>query len=94
MQMVLLAWSVLQSIAILALFMQNRKERNELRIRTRTLDIRDELHQVVQQLNRKAIHDDQRLREAVEQLIARLEADPLTASRYMVDLTALKHKIR
>ena len=90
----MLLWQVLNSIVLLFVFIQNRAERKELRRRANQLDIREELHQVVKQLNRKAIHDDKRLREAVEHLIARLENDPLASERFIVDITALKEKIR
>lgn len=57
------------------------------------LALRDQLHFVVQKLDRQAIHRDRELREAIELLIARLEANPLTRDAHFVDIVAIKDKL-
>lgn len=62
--------------------------------RMRSVDISEQLRNVMDRLDRQAIHKDRELREAVELLIKRLEADPLTRDRHFIDITALKEKLR
>lgn len=91
---IVLAWltllTALNAIGI-ALFVGVRRQ---LGRRLTDLDMRDQLHFVVQKLDRQAIHKDRELREAIEQLIARLEANPLTRDVHFVDIAAIKDKLR
>ena len=94
-------WLTLLTMAVVRLFVGNIRERKALRESLahidngmRQLDMKAEIMELTRLMRQGAIHADARLREGVERLIARMEADPLTAERYRVDLTALKESIR
>lgn len=95
------AWMVVLTVGLSGLFVYIRRtnrERDELlkRLDQRfgQLDLREAVADVTRLIRARDIHADQRLREAVEALIARIEADPLTVDRYRFDLLKLKDQLR
>ena len=94
-------WLTLLTIGVVRLFVANRAERKALRQsiihlehRLTQVDLKEAMGDLMHLIRQRNIHADARLREGVERLIARMEADPLTADHYRVDLTALKEAIR
>ncbi len=68
--------------------------RREVRTRTAQLDIKDQLHVIMQHIDRDRLHRDRDLREAVELFIRRIEADPMSATRHHIDIVQLKHHLK
>lgn len=92
--LIIFCWLIINTGATVVGIAMFTVVRRQFSKRSTDLDIKDQLHFVVQRLDREAIHRDRELREAVELLIKRLEADPLTRERHIIDITAIKDRLR
>lgn len=91
---VALLWCAVNTVASVSAIILLVATRRFVTERMRNVDISEQLRNVMDRLDRQAIHKDRELREAVELLIKRLEADDYTRERHHIDITALKDKLR
>jgi hypothetical protein len=94
-------WLTVISVAQLYVLLSVSRERREQRRhndllaqRNAQLDIREQVHRVAELIQVRDIHKDRELREAVELLLKRLEADPLSRERHRIDILAMKDRLQ
>ena len=91
MMMAILVWLMLITIALVGIAVIGITARRELLRRHSTLDMGEDILSITKQLHAINLQQHRELRAAVEQFIARCEADPITADRRHLDIQELKN---
>lgn len=87
----ILVWLMLITIALVGIAVIGITARRELVRRHRTLDMAEDIAGITKQLHAINLQQHRELRAAVEQFIARCEADPITAERRYMDIQEMKN---
>jgi hypothetical protein len=91
---VMLVWMVILTMAVVGIALLGIRAKQMLQRRTAELDLAAMLHHITRMVDRKALHHDRELREAVERFIARCKADPVTADRMFLNITELENALK